>query len=291
MSPQSNSGGGSSDRIEDPNSLPFEVCRRLAGMVRHIEHVPCVAVADWPTRAARAMLIPDVPSAAIIAILELSSRPLAWQASHAGAAASISSEGLDRLMCDAARLTLEPWPEALFLAHQPASESDLFVNFDDRRGSVIQCGYRFNSHRALLAHVWHPDASSSTARIAKVEAAFELLAAKAARAFGLDGPVAWLSERETKVLDLLAEGSTVVEIAQSLDRSAFTVHDQVKNLYRKVGVHNRTSLARLYSGDHRDVEPTPSEPAQIDESKPDRPIPLHQELKDAKPLPSPRASA
>lgn len=267
----------------------IEVCRRLAGMVRHIEHVPCVAVADWPTRASRAMLIPDVPSAAIVAVLELAPRARAWQASHAGAAASIATESLDRLMCDATRLTLPHWPEAQFLVDLPASQSPLFANLEGGHGSVIQCGHRLNDHRALIAYVWHPAASSSAARVAKVEAAFELLAVKAACAFGSNAPVAWLSERETKVLDLLADGLTVAEIAEHLERSSFTVHDQVKNLYRKVGVHNRTSLARLYSGDHREAESTAS--LQPNESNVDRVIPLHQTIKSARPLPSPRASA
>lgn len=258
-------------------------------MVRHIEHVPCVAVADWPTRAARAMLIPEVPSAVVIAVMELTPRARAWQASHAGAAASVATECLDRLMCDAAHLSLPPWPEVQFHADRPAKDSPIFSQFCGGQGSIVLCGYRLNELRALIAQVWHPATSSNPGRIAKVEAAFELLSRKAARAFGSNGPVAWLSERETKVLDLLADGLTVAEIAEHLGRSNFTVHDQVKNLYRKVGVHNRTSLARLYSGDHRDPEPTAS-PAPRD-SNVEPVVPLHQAIRSEKPLPSQRASA
>ncbi len=291
MSQTNSQGALQQSNTETAFNLPMELFRHLACMVRHIEHVPCVAVADWPTRAARAMLIPDVPSAAIVAVLELAPRARAWQASHAGAAASIATEGLDRLMCDATRLTLPHWPQAQFPVDQPASQSPLFANLENGRGSVIQCGHRLNDHRALIAHVWHPAASSSAARVAKVEAAFELLAVKAACAFGSNAPVAWLSERETKVLDLLADGLTVAEIAEHLERSSFTVHDQVKNLYRKVGVHNRTSLARLYSGDHRDTEPTMPPPPDESPAHADQSIPLHQAIKSARPLPSPLASA
>jgi len=48
-----------------------------------------------------------------------------------------------------------------------------------------------------------------------------------------------LSERELEVLDLLADGQTNQEIAQALHVSINTVKTHLKNIYGKLGVHNR----------------------------------------------------
>lgn len=67
--------------------------------------------------------------------------------------------------------------------------------------------------------------------------------AHAALGLGDDGPGrAWLTDRELLVLEKLVEGRSVSEIAESLGRSRFTVHDQVKSLHRKLGVHTRAAL-------------------------------------------------
>lgn len=52
----------------------------------------------------------------------------------------------------------------------------------------------------------------------------------------------WLTEKERVVLEHLVRGDSVVEIAKTLDRSRYTVHDHVKSLHRKLGVHTRAAL-------------------------------------------------
>jgi DNA-binding NarL/FixJ family response regulator len=52
-----------------------------------------------------------------------------------------------------------------------------------------------------------------------------------------------LTQREHDVLALLASGSTNQEIATQLHLSAKTVERHLTNLYRKLGVTNRTEAA------------------------------------------------
>jgi len=49
-----------------------------------------------------------------------------------------------------------------------------------------------------------------------------------------------LSRRETAVLDLIARGFTYAEIAQQMAISVTTVQTHVRNIYGKLGVHNRS---------------------------------------------------
>lgn len=55
-------------------------------------------------------------------------------------------------------------------------------------------------------------------------------------------PRCWLTEKERVVLEQLVRGDSVVEIAKTLYRSRYTVHDHVKSLHRKLGVHTRAAL-------------------------------------------------
>jgi DNA-binding NarL/FixJ family response regulator len=53
-----------------------------------------------------------------------------------------------------------------------------------------------------------------------------------------------LSERETEVLKLVAQGYVNKEIAQRLCISPATVGSHIKNLYRKLAVHSRVQVVR-----------------------------------------------
>jgi LuxR family maltose regulon positive regulatory protein len=57
-----------------------------------------------------------------------------------------------------------------------------------------------------------------------------------------------LSERELEVLALLADGLTYQEIAQALFISLNTVKTHLKNVYGKLGVHNRQEAVAKASG-------------------------------------------
>jgi len=53
-----------------------------------------------------------------------------------------------------------------------------------------------------------------------------------------------LSERETDVLKMVARGYLSKEIAYRLNISTATVNTHIKNLYRKLAVHNRVQVVR-----------------------------------------------
>ena len=54
-----------------------------------------------------------------------------------------------------------------------------------------------------------------------------------------------LSERETDVLKLVAQGYVNKEIARKLDISGHTVGSHIKNLYRKLAVNTRVQVVRI----------------------------------------------
>jgi DNA-binding NarL/FixJ family response regulator len=58
------------------------------------------------------------------------------------------------------------------------------------------------------------------------------------------GPAPLLSERETDVLRLVAQGYVNKEIAQRLGIGVATVSTHIKNLYRKLAVRTRVQVVR-----------------------------------------------
>lgn len=60
----------------------------------------------------------------------------------------------------------------------------------------------------------------------------------------VDGPAPVLSERETDVLRLVAQGYVNKEIAQRLGIGVATVSTHIKNLYRKLAVRTRVQVVR-----------------------------------------------
>ena len=66
-----------------------------------------------------------------------------------------------------------------------------------------------------------------------------------------------LTPREADVLELLQEGSTNAQIAQSLSIGVETVRTHARHIYRKLGISSRRDLARL---SRPDTIGTPEEP-------------------------------
>ncbi len=67
---------------------------------------------------------------------------------------------------------------------------------------------------------------------------------------GLQTKLETLSPREGEVLDLLCDGKTNAEIAQSLHIEAGTVKNHVHSILKKLGVSNRQEAARLVDETH-----------------------------------------
>ncbi len=66
------------------------------------------------------------------------------------------------------------------------------------------------------------------------------------------GPLAQLSPREQLVAMRFAQGQTSKEIAQDMQVSQYTVQTQLASVYRKLGVSDKASLARLLAQVHHD---------------------------------------
>ncbi|KPL79980.1 response regulator transcription factor [Herpetosiphon geysericola] len=58
--------------------------------------------------------------------------------------------------------------------------------------------------------------------------------------------IQYLTPREKKVLELVAEGLQNKEIADKLGISISTVENHLKAIFPKLGVGNRTEAARVY---------------------------------------------
>ena len=99
-------------------------------------------------------------------------------------------------------------------------------------------------HLAVEIGCDHGTASDDDRRAEALEAVLHELARRALVAFGAEpiGPANRITDRELEVLDLLALGHSVREIADALERSPHTVHDHVKSLHRKLRVSSRGEL-------------------------------------------------
>ncbi len=53
-----------------------------------------------------------------------------------------------------------------------------------------------------------------------------------------------LTGREKQILDIMITGKSIPRVAEFLGLSKHTIHTHVKNIYRKLNVHNRVELAR-----------------------------------------------
>lgn len=68
----------------------------------------------------------------------------------------------------------------------------------------------------------------------------------------------WISRREQAVLERLASGKSVRDIARELGRSPHTVHDHLKSLHRKLAAKSRTELLARALGNWPLVMHTPT---------------------------------
>ncbi|NMC14674.1 MAG: helix-turn-helix transcriptional regulator [Chloroflexi bacterium] len=55
-----------------------------------------------------------------------------------------------------------------------------------------------------------------------------------------------LTERELEILEILSQGKSNKELADSLGISENTVEQHLKNIYEKLNVQNRTEAAGLF---------------------------------------------
>ena len=80
--------------------------------------------------------------------------------------------------------------------------------------------------------------------------------------FSKEDPAGYLSKTELRILAMVGEGCTSVEIAASLGLSAGTVRNYISSMMRRMGLNNRSQMAR-YAFNYGLVLLRQSEPARI----------------------------
>lgn len=136
---------------------------------------------------------------------------------------------------------------------QRLGASDLIVGLATMPGSI--------PGRCLAVEIGgNAEAASSHADVELLRASLGLLARRAVLAFGHERSTALtrLTSREQQVLDHLALGKSVKEIAQDLGRSPHTVHDHVKSLHRKLSASSRGELIARALGHLSTSGPSPA---------------------------------
>lgn len=134
--------------------------------------------------------------------------------------------------------------------------------------------------RMVLVMIARVDATTGLAgREGIVTAAMPLLARRALVAVGASRTSSgdWLTTREQLVLERLALGMSVADIAAETGRSTHTVHDHVKSLHKKLNASSRGELISRALGHITEGAPRatkrPKGGDQVQEVKPARQVP------------------
>lgn len=281
--------------ITENSSVGVEHLRAAVDIAASVSSLPAVATQDWCSRAASALrqVRPQAVVSATLAVLgargsivqmeatgavgtDPTGRPLDGEFVHPDHAPSLdwwlesdlsppstdTAAALSDLACHAR------WRDC------PAGRrwgrlgvSDLIVGVATIPGSIR--GRVFAVEIGVTT-----DAPPTAGEVEVVRASLRLLARRALLAFGTERSTALsrLTSREQQVLDHLALGKSVKEIATDLGRSPHTVHDHVKSLHRKLQATSRgeliaRALGHLAAGGRRlgtsgsaavAVEPTPA---------------------------------
>jgi DNA-binding CsgD family transcriptional regulator len=221
-------------------------------------------------RAAEAARHLDVVAVATRAGATAQPAALWWQADHVEAL--VRCERADDAAEAVARLRHElrgapsVWGRgALHRAEALVGPADIV---DDRLSTAIECfdelGAPFEVARTLLvrgeARLESGRAAEGRGDLAAARRQFDGLRARpwserATLALGCSAPtrtglMTRLSAAELRVAMAISNGDSNRQAAQRLCVSVKTVDYHLQNMYRKLGVHNRTHLARLVSTDH-----------------------------------------
>lgn len=236
---------------------------RVAHIARDLASLPGVATPDWCGRATSMFVTHHSASRAWVQVIAAGGRAMGHRIEASGYA-------------EGAECPRDPKPERLAIAFTRAAldglgpiESPAVMSVAELLGRNPRArGFTILApHPRLLvgiAEVGRANGDASTPRVLMVaweapgEAALPgvpsgdrlvlgtvlpQLRDRLRQALGCSpGRTPWLSVCEQRVLDLLADGLSVPEIAMALGRSPHTVHDHVKRLHAKLGTKNRGTL-------------------------------------------------
>ena len=94
---------------------------------------------------------------------------------------------------------------------------------------------------------------ATRAAVVSVHLGDQILCSEAARWVLGEDPSAHLTQRESDVLRIMAQGANNAEIARQLHLGEKTVRNYVSRLYRKLDLNNRAQLATYFA--HTDIAP------------------------------------
>jgi DNA-binding NarL/FixJ family response regulator len=137
-------------------------------------------------------------------------------------------------------------PARVFQLHQACPETRIVVLAN--RPSAAECNQMisFGATACLAKEVEARDVINAIHLASRGMHVLPRSAAASANAggFELDGSEV-LTPREADVLELLQDGATNAQIAQTLTIGVETVRTHARNIYRKLGISSRRDLARL----------------------------------------------
>jgi len=234
----------------------------VAALTEAICGLPAVATLDWPDLAADCLASIGSGSIAIVQIATIGENGAIQHVEATGAASAAESTPAGRiagLRARADRMVDLDLPalhasRPIIVAHDAASlggdgrQSGIGQIFADIPvgGALLGAATLGDVEpgRALIAVVAPTRATLTSAHVAQLRAVLPLLVRRALLAIGPNATSAanWLTEREQQVLDQLALGKSVRQIADAIGRSPHTVHDHVKSLHRKLNASSRGEL-------------------------------------------------
>ena len=239
--------------------------RRAVALSEALCALPAVATLDWPDQAADCLADIADGSIAIMFIADIDPAGVIRQTEAIGVAsgaAKLDPIAIASLRTRADRLvSIGFTPDFNTLRDMPIVDraSVLLPGGDWRDGPLgrmigehpaadlmIGLAKLGDTHpgRVIFAMVAPAHHALTAFNISKLRAAMPLLVRRTLLAVGSDVTSSsnWLTDRERLVLEELALGKSVRQIAEALDRSPHTVHDHVKSLHRKLNASSRGEL-------------------------------------------------
>ena len=250
--------------------IQSEHLRMVASTVQSTSQLPAVATQDWCERACTALatIRPDALTCVLIADLAESGEALLLEAIGArqGAAHGVQGEAVEgQLLHPSTATSLGWWLEGPTDPTRESRTTLLRMLPGASRWAETAAGRRWtqdfgigdmlvgmtplkgDAHgRTLVVEMGVSRESQPFGgpEAAVLQAALVPLAQRASLAFGPEtsNPMNRITQREQLILEQLALGKTVKQIAASLSRSPHTVHDHVKSLHRKLNASSRGEL-------------------------------------------------
>lgn len=237
---------------------------RTAEVVGAICALPAVATQDWCELAAKALLpirndavvcltIAEFDDAGSIRFLEatgavngsLGATPIETRLLRPSSAKSLGW-WIDRQSVGAdGRAILVTRSETSSWAGSTAGRRWAELGFSDLLAGLVPLGSPDSNRMLAIEMGVRPDGRSfSEGDVAVLNATLHELSRRAVLAFGrtTSNPMNRITPREQLILEQLALGRTVKQIAETLARSPHTIHDHVKSLHRKLNVSSRGEL-------------------------------------------------